>query len=142
VRYLEIINIALSWGSPLPLSMRTLLLVEDDDAIRSSLAEGLGMAGYRVIAVPTSTEALSELKSDGVIDLAIIDIQMPPGHPHGFALARMARFHRPDLPLVLMSGYPDLAEADEPPQGSRVFLKPVRVRELLEIVEAGMAAEP
>jgi DNA-binding NtrC family response regulator len=125
-----------------PLMMRTPLIVEDDDAIRSSLAEGLEMAGYRVIAFPTSTEALRELKSDRPIDLAIIDIQMPPGHPHGFALARMARFHRPGLPLVLMSGHPDLAEADEPPERSRVFLKPVRVRELLEIIEAALLAQP
>jgi DNA-binding NtrC family response regulator len=122
--------------------MRTLLIVEDDDAIRGCLAEGLGMAGYRVIAVPTSTEALHELKSDQPIDLAIIDIRMPPGHPHGFALARMARFHRPGLPLVLMSGHPDLAEADEPPEGSRVFLKPVKLRELLEVVEAALLAQP
>ena len=120
--------------------MRTLLIVEDDDAIRGLLADGLGMAGYQVIAFPTSTAALRELKSDRPIDLAIIDIQMPPGHPHGFALARMARLHRPELPLVLISGHPDLAEADEPPEGSRVFLKPVRVRELLEIVEAELGA--
>jgi DNA-binding NtrC family response regulator len=120
--------------------MRTLLIVEDDDAIRGCLADGLGMAGYEVIAFPTSTEALRELKSDRPIDLAIIDIQMPPGHPHGFALARMARFNRPGLPLVLMSGHPDLAEADEPPEGSRVFLKPVRVRELLEIIESALLA--
>jgi DNA-binding NtrC family response regulator len=119
--------------------MRTLLLVEDDDAIRGCLAEGLGMAGYRVIAVPTSTEGLRELKSDHAIDLAIFDIQMPPGQPHGFALSRMARFHRPQLPLVLMSGHPELAEADEPPEGSRVFLKPVRVPELLEIIGALLA---
>jgi DNA-binding NtrC family response regulator len=122
--------------------MRTLLIVEDDDEIRGCLAEGLGMAGYRVVAFRISTEALRELKSDRPIDLAIIDIQMPPGHPHGFALARMARYHRPGLPLVLMSGHPDLAEADEPPEGSRVFLKPVRVRELLEIIEAALTAQP
>lgn len=121
---------------------RTLLIVEDEDEIRRCLAEGLGMAGYQVIAFPTSTDALRELKSDRPIDLAIIDIQMPPGHPHGFALARMARFHRPKLPLVLMSGHPDLAEADEPPEGSRVFIKPVRMGELLEIVEAGLATQP
>jgi DNA-binding NtrC family response regulator len=121
--------------------MRTLLIVEDDDAISGILAEALGMAGYRVIAFPTSTAALSELKSDRPIDLAIIDIQMPPGHPHGFALARMARFHRPELPLILMSGHADLTQADEPPEGSRVFLKPVRVRELLEAIEAGLPAE-
>ena len=121
--------------------MRTLLLVEDDEEIRGCIAEGLGMAGYRVIAVPTSIEGLRELKSDRPIDLAVIDIQMPPGHPHGFALARMARYHRVKLPLVLMSGHPELAEADEPPEGVRVFLKPVRVRELLEIIAAALAAQ-
>ncbi|HEV2548805.1 MAG TPA: response regulator [Stellaceae bacterium] len=99
------------------------------------------MAGYRVIAVPTSTAALSQLKSDRPIDLAIIDIQMPPGHPHGFALGRMARFNRPNLPLVFMSGHPDLADADEPPEGCRVFLKPVRVREMLEIIDAALREE-
>jgi DNA-binding NtrC family response regulator len=121
--------------------MRTLLLVEDDEAIRGIIAEGLGMAGYRVIAFATSTEALRELKSDRPLDLAIIDINMPPGHPHGFALARMARFHQPNLPLILMSGHPELAEADEPPDGSRVFLKPVRLRELLEIIETKLPGE-
>jgi hypothetical protein len=48
----------------------------------------------------------------------------------------------PTLPLILMSGHPDLAEADEPPEGSRVFLKPMRVRELLEIVEAALLVHP
>jgi DNA-binding NtrC family response regulator len=120
--------------------MRTLLIVEDDDAIRGCLTEGLGMAGYRVIAVKTTTEALPELKSDRPIDLAIIDINMPFGHPHGFALGPMARFHRPGLPLIFISGHPDLAGADEPPEGTRVLLKPVRLQELLEMVGAEIAA--
>jgi DNA-binding NtrC family response regulator len=118
----------------------TLLIVDDDKAIRGILAAGLGLAGYRVIAVPTGIEALAELKSDRPIDLAIIDIKMPPGHPHGFALGRMARLVRPNLPLVLMSGPPHLVEADEPPKGT-VLLKPVRLRELLVIIEAELAAQ-
>jgi DNA-binding NtrC family response regulator len=119
------------------LIMSTLLVVDDDEAIRGTLAEGLGLGGHHVIAVPTSTEALGERKSDRPIDLAIIDIKMPPGQPHGFALARMARLARPKLPLVLMSGHPDLVEADEPPV--RVLLKPVRLQQLLEIVAAELA---
>jgi DNA-binding NtrC family response regulator len=121
--------------------MRTLLICDDDDQIRGTLAEGLGMAGYRVIAVATSTEALAQLKSDRAIDLAIVDIKMPAGQPHGFALARMARLQRPDLPLVLISGHPDLSEADEPPEGTRVLLKPVRLREILGIVETELVAQ-
>jgi CheY-like chemotaxis protein len=55
----------------------TLLIVDDDEAIRGTLAEGLGLAGYRVIAVPTSAEGLAEAKSDRPIDVAVIDIKMP-----------------------------------------------------------------
>lgn len=123
-------------------AMRTLLIVDDDEVVRGTLAEGLGMAGHQVIAVSTSTEALRELKSERLIDLAIIDIKMPRGHPHGFALGRMARFNRPRLPLIFISGYPDLAQAEEPPEGSRTLLKPVRLAELLEIVEAELELQP
>jgi CheY-like chemotaxis protein len=51
--------------------MRTVLLVEDDDAIRGCIAEGLGMAGYKVVAVSTTTEALTELDADRVFELAV-----------------------------------------------------------------------
>jgi len=73
------------------------------------------------------------------------------GHPHGFALGRMARLHQPKLPLVFISGYPDLAEADEPPEGCQVLLKPVRAQEIIELLEGdlrnegaqeGVASEP
>jgi DNA-binding NtrC family response regulator len=122
--------------------MRTLLIVDDDELIRRSLTEGLGLAGYNVIAVPTTTDALQELESSQPIHMAVIDIKMPPGHPHGFALGRMARLRRSDLPLVFMSGDPMVAEAEEPPEGCRVLIKPVRLQELLEIVEAEFGALP
>jgi two-component SAPR family response regulator len=88
-----------------------------------------------VIAVATSYEALRELDANRPIDLTVIDIKMPPGNPHGFALARMALLRRPSLRLVFISGYPEVVEADGPPPGS-VLLKPVRLEKLSEIVSA------
>jgi DNA-binding NtrC family response regulator len=119
--------------------MPTVLVVDDDDAVRGAVSEALGMAGYQVIAVATTTVALGELDSGRAIDLAIVDVKMPPGHPHGFALARMARFRHPTLRLVFMSGSPAAVDPDvmeyEDPRGP-VLLKPVRIAELIETVGA------
>lgn len=119
----------------------TVLVVEDDELVRGSLAEGLAMAGYSVVSVPTTTDALRELENGRSIDVALIDIKMPPGHPHGFALGRMARLRRPDLPLVFISGHPALAELDEPPERCRVLIKPVRLREVVEVLEGALRTD-
>jgi CheY-like chemotaxis protein len=60
-------------------------LVEDDDAVRACISERLRKAGYEVTAISTTTAALKQLDSDQRFDLAVIDVKMPPGHPHGFA---------------------------------------------------------
>jgi CheY-like chemotaxis protein len=118
----------------------TILLVEDDDVVRGCISQGLGMAGYKVVAVATTTEALRELEAGQAFDLAVIDVKMPPGHPHGFALGRVARLHWPGLLLVFMSGDAGVVEADggEPP--GPVFLKPVRIRELIATIEVELVA--
>ena len=124
--------------------MRTVLVVDDDDAVRGAVSEALGMAGYQVIAVATTTEALRELDAGRAIDLAIVDVKMPPGHPHGFALARMARFRQPTLRFLFMSGSPEAVDLDvleyEEPMGP-VLLKPVRIAELMEAADAALAAD-
>jgi DNA-binding NtrC family response regulator len=123
--------------------MRTVLIVDDDDAVRGAVSEALGMAGYLVIALATTTEALRELDAGRAIDLAIVDVKMPAGHPHGFALARMARYRRPTLRFVFMSGSPEAVDPDvmeyEEPMGA-VLLKPVRMAELIEAADAALAA--
>jgi CheY-like chemotaxis protein len=121
-------------------AVRTILLVEDEDAIRACIAEGLGMAGYQVVAVTTTTEALRELEADRDFDLAVIDVKMPPGHPHGFSFGRIARLHWPGLLLVFMSGDAGAVEADggEPP--GPVLQKPVKIDDLLRTIEVEFIA--
>ena len=116
--------------------MRTILLVEDDDAIRGCLLEGLRTAGFDVIAVQTTTQALRELEARRHFDLALIDVKMPPDHPHGFAFGRMARLERPDLPLVFMSGEAGIADADIGVPLGPMLQKPVRINELVGVLDA------
>jgi len=79
-----------------------LLLVEDDQLVRRSLARWLGAEGFEVLAVADGEEALSVLASATEIACVVSDIAMP--RVDGEALARALIETRPGLPLVLMSG--------------------------------------
>lgn len=118
--------------------MATILLVEDDEILRLAAAHHLGEAGFAVIATAKSNDALDELDLGRQIDLAVIDVCMPRGQVNGLALARMARWRRPGLPVVFITGYPDVLEAEviqEP-----VFLKPVDLGQLTDKIKERLAA--
>lgn len=83
----------------------TILLVEDDDQLRSLLREVLRAAGYQVLdARLNSQAALLCGRHRGPIDLLIADVVMP--GTTGAQLARRLRAWRPDMKLLFMSGSP------------------------------------
>ncbi len=84
----------------------TVLLVEDNDAVRKISRTMLKRHGYRVIAAAEGTEALEELASrDGSIDLLLTDVVMP-GMSGPELYSRVAEDH-PGLKVLYMSGYTD-----------------------------------
>jgi DNA-binding response OmpR family regulator len=116
--------------------MTTILLVEDDEVFREAAALHLGTAGYTVIAGDNSLRALHEL--DGrTIDLAIIDIVMPPGHPQGFTLGRLLRHRRPGLPIFYMSGYREVLDAEG--VQDHLFMKPIDLDYLAAAIKTRLA---
>jgi CheY-like chemotaxis protein len=118
--------------------MATILLVEDDEILRLAVAQHLTHAGYTVIAAGRSNEALDELDLGRPVDLAVIDICMPKGQVNGVALARMARWRRPGLPVVFLTGYPEVLKAE--PVQEPVFLKPVDFGQLTDKIKERLAA--
>jgi DNA-binding NtrC family response regulator len=122
--------------------MKTILLVEDDPTLRHAIDRNLTEAGYRVVAAADTMVALEEI-SAGEIDLLLTDIVMPPGKPHGLALARMARIQRPGAPVMFITGYYDVA-AQEGDLPGKVFEKPVDIDALLAAIDDlfGAAARP
>jgi two-component system cell cycle sensor histidine kinase/response regulator CckA len=82
----------------------TILLVEDDEAVRDLIVLTLQNAGYTVLDASTP-EAAIELAADhgGKVDLLLSDIVMP--SISGIRLTPMLRTSRPDLRVILMSGY-------------------------------------
>jgi signal transduction histidine kinase/ActR/RegA family two-component response regulator len=91
--------------APLP-GVETILLVEDEDGLRSLVAEMLEDLGYRVIAAGSAPEALHMAAEwTGSLDLVLTDIVMP--GMSGRELAEALQAHHPRLPVLFMSGYTD-----------------------------------
>jgi signal transduction histidine kinase/DNA-binding response OmpR family regulator len=80
------------------------LLVEDDPTVLALTLDLLSGLGYQVTCATNAAEALEVLKSPAPIDLLFTDVVMP-GGVSGVSLARTARELRPDLPVLLSSGF-------------------------------------
>ena len=82
----------------------TLLLVEDEDAVRSFAARALGTRGYEVLQASTGAEALEVFEDhEGYVDLVVSDVVMP--EMDGPTLLKRLRENNPDIKIVFMSGY-------------------------------------
>ena len=84
----------------------TLLLVEDEDAVRSLAVRILSEYGYKVLSASNGNEALQTIRDAPVaLDMLVTDVVMPGmGGPE---LAVKARRIHPDLPVLFVSGYAD-----------------------------------
>ncbi len=119
----------------------TVLLVEDEDAVRSFAARALGQRGYHVLVATTGTEALEVFDSHGgEVDLVVSDVVMP--EMDGPTLFENLRARRPDLKVIFISGYAEdafrkhLAENED-----FMFLqKPFDLKELAATVKAALEA--
>ena len=105
-------------------SRRTVLVADDEAAVRRTLARMLAQQGFEVLEAGDGKEALSVVDARaGDVDLVLLDLTMP---RLGGAKAREAVAKRyPQIPVVLMSGYTD--QPTEEPAGARakaaVFLE-------------------
>jgi signal transduction histidine kinase/CheY-like chemotaxis protein len=109
----------------------TLLLVEDDAAVRGAVSEVLRGAGYRVIAAARPSEAIEVWQRDhATIAMLVSDVVMPEMSGHEL-LARLQR-DRPKLRAVLMTGYdPDVARTP----GVTCLSKPFAPEDLLAAID-------
>ncbi len=134
----------------LPEGQETILVVEDDDRVRDAVLGMLESLGYRVLYASNGPEALEILEDGEEADLLFSDIVMPRGMT-GVELAREARRRRPDMKILLTSGFAGGRSGREPsttPQtGEFAFLpKPYTVsdlaRRLRETFRVPAAATP
>ena len=117
----------------------TVLLVEDEDAVRSFAARALGQRGYRVLEATTGTEALELFMShNGEVDLVVSDVVMP--EMDGPTLMKHLRSERPDVKIIFISGYAeDAFRRNLSDKEDFMFLqKPFDLKELAAAVKAAL----
>jgi two-component system, cell cycle sensor histidine kinase and response regulator CckA len=118
----------------------TILLVEDEEGLRSLNARGLRSRGYTVIEASNGVEALEALEEkDGAIDLVVSDVVMP--EMDGPTLLRKMRGRNPDLKIIFVSGYAEDAFAKSLEENEKFdFLaKPFALSALVAKVKETMA---
>jgi len=119
----------------------TILLVEDEDGLRSLNARGLRSRGYTVIEAGNGIEALEALESQGgEVDLVVSDVVMP--EMDGPTLLAEMRKRNPQLKFIFVSGYAEDAFEKSLPQNQQFnFLpKPFTLSQLVAAVKETMAA--
>lgn len=88
-----------------PKGVEKILLVEDDEGIRITAIQQLEELGYTVVSACDGPDALRKLEDLGHIDLLFTDMIMP-GGMNGQELGEKLLERRPELPILLTSGYP------------------------------------
>jgi PAS domain S-box-containing protein len=109
----------------------TILVVEDETEVRTIATRFLKAVGYRVLDVANAREALDLLVAKPDVDLLFSDVVLGSGMD-GIELAREARRLRPELPVLLASGYEGRGAGGQPPADETFELlrKPYRREQL------------
>ena len=130
--------------APLPHSAQgeTVLVVDDEPTVRMLVTDILEDLGYTAIEAGDSAAGLKVLRSDVRIDLLVTDIGLP-GGMNGRQMAEAARETRPDLKVLLITGYAETAILgnDTLGPGMAVLTKPFSIETMAarirSIIEAG-----
>ncbi len=120
----------------------TILLVEDEEGLRSLNARGLRSRGYSVIEASNGIEALEELEANnGAVDLVVSDVVMP--EMDGPTLLKTMRDRNPDVKIIFVSGYAeDAFEKSLPENQQFAFLpKPFTLSQLVQAVKETMTPQ-
>jgi len=114
----------------------TVLIVEDDETFAYAASRHFQKLGYSTIVASGSLSALQELEQQSV-DVVITDVRLKEGEPQGVALARMIRNRDSAMPVLLITGYPEMVEREQQLPG-QVFVKPVELDALAGAVKASL----
>ncbi len=118
---------------------RTVLIVEDEPAVRSLASGVLRRQGFRVLEAADADSAMRAMATDTAIDLLLTDIVMP--GTRGDALAGQLRERRPTLKVVFMSGYVEEQVRSHAKENGIPFVqKPFAPTTLVQVVREALGS--
>ncbi len=117
---------------------RRILVIEDDEDVRRVIVDSLELAGHSVTAAADGVAGLA-MMNDVTPDLLIVDYAMP--LMNGAEVIKAARAVRPGLPVVLATGYADMAEVDLVLDTHSILTKPFDIDALQQAVSRAVLTE-
>ena len=119
----------------------TIVLVEDEDAVRMFAGRALRNKGYTVLEARSGEQALDVLRGADTVDVLISDVVMP--GMDGVTLAKLVGMERPSIRIILISGYSeDVARNGIDPDSGITFLpKPFSLKQLAGAVKQVMGQD-
>ncbi|WP_444994887.1 sigma-54-dependent transcriptional regulator [Aliikangiella sp. IMCC44359] len=113
----------------------SVLVVEDDHALREALTSSLKVSGYHTLSADCAESAISLLSGETLPDMVVTDIQM--GGMSGIDLLKSVRRKSAQLPVILMTAYGDVSDAVEAMRlGACDYLqKPFEAHSLTSLIE-------
>ena len=115
--------------APGPTTVRSILLVDDDEAVRTVVAEQLREHGFNVVTTADGASAISAIDDGGEFDLLLSDFAMPGFN--GMQTINRITSMRPAMRSALMTGYADDSLTTLDREAVTVFRKPIDINELL-----------
>ena len=115
------------------------LVVDDDDAVRIMLQEGLQRDGFEVVAAANVSDALKHIATEK-FDVLLSDLHMPLAGD-GFTVVSAMRHTHPRALTLVLSGYPALDEAMAAilAQADEILVKPFQIGPIKELIHARLA---
>ena len=140
-RPVRIVSAACAAPIDTPAASRAILVVEDEADVRNLVRRRLESLGHRVLVAKAADEALLLIEGPGAPNLLVTDVVLATGM-NGIDLAKAARAIRPGLPVIFMSGYTAVPEAQRRIRetGAPLLPKPFSTLQLEQAVNAVCAA--
>ncbi|MCA8908768.1 MAG: response regulator [Rhodospirillaceae bacterium] len=113
----------------------TVLIVEDNDAIREAVERQIGSLGYTMKSASDASQAVAILQGAERVDILFSDVMLP-GSMNGLALAHHVSEHWPDIAILLTSGFTEPKLKDQYKEHQfQIIPKPYRLIELARRLE-------
>src|SRR6201996_7804460 len=119
------------------------LLVDDDEVIRSSLSGVLEQSGFSVTTAPNVPKALKLISGPETYDVLLSDLHMP-GAGDGLTVVSAMRHANPTAVTLLLSAFPEMnaAVAAILQQADEILVKPIDLASLIEIIRERVNGGP
>ena len=116
-----------------------ILIVDDEETVRQHLSDMLRIFGHEVYIAMSSIEALEAFRARPLdYDIVITDQTMP--YLTGLTLADQLRQIRPDISVILCTGYTELISAEEASFFGikKILMKPVTLKQIQRVIESSL----